>query len=90
MVNVCPAVPGITAAQSYCRRVAGLVCRCCGRWRVTVELVRGRYLYRLAHRYPQEAGGGAEVVGEVPTVGALETLLHIHARLTLADLAEVG
>jgi hypothetical protein len=56
---------------------------------VTVELIRGRQLYRLALRYPREAGGGVDVVGEVPTVGALERLLHIHARLTLADLAEV-
>ncbi|MEV0397325.1 hypothetical protein [Polymorphospora rubra] len=67
-----------------------LVCRCCGQWRVTVETIRGRHLYRLAHRQRPGAGEGVEVVGEVPTVGALENLLYVHARLTLADLADAA
>lgn len=66
------------------------MCRCCGRWRVTVELIRGRHLYRLAHRYRAEVGGGANVVGEVSTIEALERLLHTYARLTLADFAEAA
>ena len=42
----------ITAGQSYFRGVPEWVCDCCGRWRVSVELIRGRYRYRLARRYP--------------------------------------
>lgn len=53
-----------------------------------MELIRGRHVYRLAHLYRQEVGGGVNVLGEVSTIGALEKLLHTYARLTLADLAE--
>jgi hypothetical protein len=57
---------------------------------VTVELIRGCHRYRLVHRYRQELGGGANVVGEVSTIEALEKLLHTHAHLTLADFAEAA
>lgn len=52
-----------------------------------MELIRGRYRYRLAHAYRGEAGG-LNVLGEVATVPALERLLTTYARLTLADLVE--
>ncbi|MEH1013025.1 hypothetical protein V6U90_07930 [Micromonospora sp. CPCC 206060] len=68
----------------------GWVCECCGRWEVTVELIRGRYRYRLAHRYRAEVGGGRNVLGEVNSVAALETLLRTRTPLTLADLREAG
>lgn len=67
----------------------GLVCGCCGRWRVTVELIRGRHLYRLAYSYGPEVGG-VNVLGEVPTIAALERLLHAYTPLTLADLREAA
>ena len=67
-----------------------MICRCCGRWRVTVELIRGRQVLRLAHLYRPEVGGGVNVVGEVATVPALEQLLRTYTRLTLADFAEAG
>jgi hypothetical protein len=54
---------------------------------VSVELIRGRYRYRLAHAYP-DAGSGVNVLGEVASVPALEGLLTTYARLTLADLVE--
>lgn len=63
------------------------ICSCCGRWQVSIELINGRYLYRLAHRYAPEIGG-ADVVGEVSTVARLEALLLTRTRLTLADLRE--
>ncbi|WP_428961303.1 hypothetical protein [Micromonospora fluostatini] len=62
------------------------VCGCCGRWRVSVELIRGRYRYRLVHRYPARFGGGKHVLGEATTVPALADLLHRTTPLTLADL----
>ena len=65
-------------------------CGCCGRWRVSVELIRGRYRYRLAHHYPPEHGGGANVLGEVGSVAELERLLKRYAPLTLADLHEAA
>ncbi|MBU8859661.1 MULTISPECIES: hypothetical protein [unclassified Micromonospora] len=65
-------------------------CGCCGRWRVSVELIRGRYRYRLAHRYPPERGGGANVLGEVGSVTELERLLKRYAPVTLADLREAA
>ncbi|WP_320064709.1 hypothetical protein [Micromonospora sp. RTGN7] len=65
-----------------------LVCECCGRWRVSVELIRGRYRYRLAHRYPARHGGGKDVLGEVGTVAELADLLRRRTPLTLADLHE--
>ncbi|WP_406036655.1 hypothetical protein OG799_19590 [Micromonospora sp. NBC_00898] len=66
------------------------VCGCCGRWRVSVELIRGRYRYRLAHRYRPEFGGGVNVVGEVSSVAELEDLLRRHAPVGLADLREAA
>jgi hypothetical protein len=54
---------------------------------VSVELIGGRYRYRLAHVY-REAGGGVNVLGEVATVPALERLLATYTRLSLADLIE--
>ncbi|MBO4209486.1 hypothetical protein [Micromonospora echinofusca] len=68
----------------------GWVCECCGRWEVTVELIKGSYRYRLAHRYRTEVGGGRNVLGEVTSVAALETLLRTRTPLTLADLRETG
>ncbi|KAB1902346.1 hypothetical protein J5U46_24610 [Micromonospora tulbaghiae] len=65
-------------------------CGCCGRWRVSVELIHGRYRYRLAHRYPPEHGGGANVLGEVGSVAELERLLKRYAPVTLADLHEAA
>jgi hypothetical protein len=62
-------------------------CRCCGRWRVSVELIRGRYWYRLAHAYRDEVGG-VNVLGETTSVAALDRLLSTYARMTLADLVE--
>ncbi|WP_329008021.1 hypothetical protein OG271_20640 [Micromonospora rifamycinica] len=67
-----------------------LRCGCCGRWRVTVELVRGRHRYRLVHRYPARFGGGKNVLGEAATVAELVALLHRHTPLDLADLRETG
>jgi hypothetical protein len=55
---------------------------------VSVELVRGRYRYRLAHAFLSEAGGGVNVLGEVTDLAALERLLAAYARITLADLIE--
>ncbi|MFX0593836.1 hypothetical protein [Melissospora conviva] len=68
----------------------GWVCDCCGRWQVTVELIAGRYRYRLVHRYRPEFGGGKEVVGEVASVADLERLLRRRSPITLADLHEVA
>ncbi|MEU1605929.1 hypothetical protein [Micromonospora matsumotoense] len=65
-------------------------CGCCGRWRVSVELVRGRHRYRLVHRYPAGFGGGKNVLGEAGTVAELAELLHRHTPLDLADLREAG
>ncbi|MEV6365287.1 hypothetical protein FXF53_19975 [Micromonospora sp. WP24] len=65
-------------------------CACCGRYRVSVELVRGRYRYRLVHRYPRQFGGGKNVLGEVGSVTELEELLHRRTSLTLADLREAA
>ncbi|MFF4893776.1 hypothetical protein [Micromonospora chersina] len=65
-------------------------CGCCGRWRVSVELIRGRYRYRLVHRYPAEHGGGANVVGEVASVAELELLLRRYAPVGLADLRQAA
>lgn len=65
------------------------VCRCCGRWRVTVERIGGRELYRLARRYRPEVGG-VDVLGEVPTVAALESLLLRRTPLSLADFHELS
>ncbi|MGW0240281.1 hypothetical protein [Micromonospora chalcea] len=65
-------------------------CGCCGRWRVSLELIRGRYRYRLAHRYPAEHGGGANVLGEVGSITELERLLKRYAPVTLADLHEAA
>ncbi|MGN9803523.1 hypothetical protein [Micromonospora sp. L32] len=66
------------------------VCCCCGRWRVSVELIRGRQRYRLARRYPAEFGGGKDVLGEVGTVTELEELLRRRTPLDLADLREAA
>ncbi|MGC4805579.1 hypothetical protein [Micromonospora sp. DT233] len=63
-----------------------LVCECCGRWRVSVELIHGRYRYRLTHRYPARHGGGKNVLGEATTIPELTALLHRHTPLTLANL----
>lgn len=66
------------------------VCGCCGRWRVSVELIRGRYRYRLVHRYRAEFGGGSNVIGEVSSVAELEELLRRRTRISLADLHEAA
>jgi hypothetical protein len=55
-----------------------------------VELIRGRYRYRLAHRYRPEHGGGANVIGEAASVAELEQLLHRYAPVGLADLREAA
>jgi hypothetical protein len=70
--------------------MAEWVCDCCGRWRVSVELIRGRYRYRLTRRYPQQFGGGRNVLGEVGSVAELEELLRRQTPLTLADLREAA
>ncbi|MGW1059757.1 hypothetical protein [Micromonospora rubida] len=64
------------------------ICGCCGRWRVSVELIHGRYRYRLVRRYPSRFGGGKDVLGEVGTVAELDDLLRRRTPLTLADLHE--
>lgn len=79
-----------TAGQSYRRGVREWVCDCCGRWRVSVELIRGRYRYRLVHRYRAEFGGGKDVLGEVGSVPELADLLTRLSPVTLADLREAG
>ena len=79
---------GAPAARRYLRRMRGWVCGCCGRWQVSVELIAGRYRYRLVRRYPAAHGGGKDVIGEVGSVTALEALLHSRTPLTLADLRE--
>ncbi|WP_406076929.1 hypothetical protein [Micromonospora sp. NBC_00858] len=66
------------------------VCDCCGRWRVSVELIRGRYRYRLVRRYPELFGGGKNVLGEVGSVPELAELLRRRTPLTLADLREAA
>ncbi|MEU1750081.1 hypothetical protein ACPXB5_03540 [Micromonospora arida] len=66
------------------------VCDCCGRWRVSVELIRGRYRFRLTCRYPERFGGGRNVLGEVGSVPELEELLRRRTPLTLADLREAA
>lgn len=66
----------------------GWVCACCGRWRVSVELVAGRHLYRLARCYRPEFGG-MDVLGEVSSVPALERLLRVRAAPGLADFREL-
>jgi hypothetical protein len=68
--------------------VRGLVCDCCGRWQVSVELIDGRYRYRLVRRYPRAFGGGKDVLGEVGSVAELAELLRRRTPLTLADLRE--
>lgn len=55
---------------------------------VSVELIRGRYRYRLVRRYPARFGGGKDVLGEVGTVAELGDLLRRRTPLTLADLHE--
>jgi hypothetical protein len=65
-------------------------CECCGRWRVSVELISGRYRYRLVRLYRPEVGGGKDVLGEVHSIDALAELLRARTPLTLADLREVG
>ncbi len=55
-----------------------------------MELVQGRYRYRLVHRYPAAHGGGANVVGEVGSVAELERLLRRYAPVGLADLREAA
>ncbi|MEV6690866.1 hypothetical protein AB0M35_05240 [Micromonospora sp. NPDC051196] len=65
-----------------------LVCGCCGRWRVSIELIRGRHVYRLVHRYPRRFGGGDNVLGEVGTVAELAALLGQWSPVSLADLRE--
>ncbi|TDB78692.1 MULTISPECIES: hypothetical protein [unclassified Micromonospora] len=65
-------------------------CGCCGRFEVTVELVRGRYRYRLVHRYPARFGGGKNVLGEVGSVAELTDLLRRYTAIDLADLREAG
>lgn len=72
------------------RGVPEWICGCCGRWRVSVQLIRGRYRYRLVHRYRPEHGGGANVIGEVGSVAELEELLRRHAAVGLADLHEAA
>lgn len=67
--------------------MSGWTCRCCGRWWVTVERIGGRHLYRLARRYRPEIGG-VDVLGEVGTVAALESLVLRRTPLTLADFHE--
>ncbi|MGC5030766.1 hypothetical protein [Micromonospora sp. DT229] len=66
------------------------VCGCCGRWRVSIELIRGRYVYRLTHRYPSRFGGGDNVLGEVATVAELAALLRQWSPVDLADLHEAA
>ncbi|MFE9654818.1 hypothetical protein [Micromonospora sp. NPDC006431] len=66
------------------------ICGCCGRWRVSLELIRGRYRYRLVHRYRPDQGGGANVIGEVVSVAELEELLRRYAPVSLADLHEAA
>ena len=66
------------------------MCCCCGRWRVSVELIRGRQRYRLVRRYPAEFGGGKDVLGEVGTVTELEELVRRRTPLDLADLREAA
>ncbi len=80
----------ITAGQSYFRGVSEWVCGCCGRWRVSVELIRGRHVYRLVHRYPRRFGGGDNVLGEVATVAELAALLRRWSPVDLADLHEAA
>ncbi len=70
--------------------MVGLVCGCCGRWQVSVELIRGRYVYRLVHRYPRSFGGGKDVLGEVGSVAELEELLRRRTPVCLADLREAA
>ncbi|SCL47763.1 hypothetical protein GA0070608_0271 [Micromonospora peucetia] len=77
-----------TTGQSYFRGVSEWVCGCCGRWRVSVELIRGRHRYRLVRRYPRQFGGGKDVLGEVGSVAELEELLRRRTPLGLADLRE--
>ncbi len=55
-----------------------------------MELIRGRYRYRLVHRYRPEHGGGANVIGEVASVTELEELLRRYAPVGLADLREAA
>lgn len=55
-----------------------------------MELIRGRYRYRLVHRYRPEFGGGKDVLGEVGSVPELAELLTRLTPLTLADLHELG
>ncbi|SCF38949.1 hypothetical protein [Micromonospora mirobrigensis] len=64
------------------------VCGCCGRWRVSVELIRGRHRYRLSHRYRPEHGGGRNVLGEAGSVTELAELLARRTPIGLADLHE--
>ena len=93
-VRRAPLVPDranrITPGQSYFREVSEWVCDCCGRWRVSVELIRGRYRYRLTRRYPERFGGGRNVLGEVGSVPELEELLRRRTPLSLADLREAA
>jgi hypothetical protein len=57
---------------------------------VTIELIRGRYRYRLVHRYPRSYGGGKNVLGEVGSVAELADLLRTRTPLELADLREAA
>ena len=65
-----------------------MVCRCCGRWQVSVERIAGRHLYRLSRLYRTELGGGRDVLGEVATGPAGVELRAARPRLTLADVRE--
>jgi hypothetical protein len=53
-----------------------------------VELIGGRYRYRLAHAYRDDLGG-VSVLGETTSVAALDRLLSTYARMTVADLLEM-
>ncbi|MEU5550196.1 MULTISPECIES: hypothetical protein [unclassified Micromonospora] len=66
------------------------VCGCCGRWRVSVELIQRRYVYRLVQHYPQRFGGGKNVLGEVGSVPELAELLRRRTPVSLADLREAA
>lgn len=57
---------------------------------MSVELIQGRYRYRLVHRYPKRFGGGKNVLGEVGTVEELAELLRRRTPVELADLREAA
>ncbi len=55
-----------------------------------MELIRGRYRYRLVRRYRPEFGGGNDVLGEAGSIPELADLLTRRTPLTLADLREAA